>query len=402
MKAAFFANNRAALAAKLEGGLVVLTAYTAMQRSADTAATFEQEANFWYLTGIEHADWQIIIDTTTGKEWLVRPDVEEAHELFDGSLSPEEGSMISGVKNIISVTDRDVLLRELTRKHSVVYTVEQPSYVKRANFSPNPALTANIRHLKTIFNAVQACNKELAQLRSIKQSEEISAMQRAIKLTLQAFGQVKKDLAKFKYEYEVEAEFSYYFRSRGAKGHAYEPIIATGSNACTLHYIENNALLKKRQLLLMDVGARIDGYAADITRTYALGEPTRRQKELHQALQAAHQDIIRYIKPGLLVEEYSELVDERMKMMLTDVGLLKSVTDTEAYRRYFPHAISHGLGIDVHDSLGGPKAFEEGMVLTVEPGVYIPEEKIGTRIEDDILVTEKGYKNLSASLSTEL
>jgi Xaa-Pro aminopeptidase len=227
-------------------------------------------------------------------------------------------------------------------------------------------------------------------------------MKQAINLTMGAFEYVKENLASFTYEYEVEAEFSYWFTKQGAKGHAYDPIVASGSNACTLHYVDNDSKLKKRDLLLLDIGARVSGYAADITRTYALGEPTKRQSEVHEVLQTAQQKIIRLIRPELLVEEYQQKVDDIMGDAMIALGLIKTKDDEKNYRKYFPHAVSHGLGVDVHDSLGGPKYFKPGMVLTVEPGIYIPEEGIGVRIEDDILVTEKGRTNLSSRLSTDL
>ena len=150
---------------------------------------------------------------------------------------------------------------------------------------------------------------------------------------------------------------------------------------------------------MIDVGASFNGYAADITRTYALKKPTKRQVQLHERLQEAHAAVIDLLKPGESVSEYSKNVDTIMKQALIDAKLLKSFEDHETYRKYFPHAISHGLGIDPHDSLGGPQYFEPGMVLTVEPGIYIPEEGIGIRIEDDILITEKSHKNLSQKLA---
>jgi len=143
----------------------------------------------------------------------------------------------------------------------------------------------------------------------------------------------------------------------------------------------------------------VGGYAADITRTYAIGTPSRREKDVHAEVEQAHQAIIDLIKPETSVKEYMAAVDDIMKQALRNLNLLKTPDD---FRRYFPHAISHGLGIDVHDSLGGFKAFQPGMVLTVEPGIYIPEEGIGVRIEDDILVTKDGNKNLSAALPTSL
>jgi Xaa-Pro aminopeptidase len=149
----------------------------------------------------------------------------------------------------------------------------------------------------------------------------------------------------------------------------------------------------------MDMGASYGGYAADISRTYVKGQPTKRQLEVYAAVEAAHQRIISLVEPMFSVEAYQVAVDKIMSEALSSIGLQ---SDKDGRRRYFPHAISHGLGIDVHDSLGAPKYFAENMVLTVEPGIYIPEENIGVRIEDDILVTSSGHKNLSAGLSTGL
>ncbi|HEY0965310.1 MAG TPA: Xaa-Pro aminopeptidase [Candidatus Saccharimonadales bacterium] len=402
MESEFFKRNRKKLAHTLNGGVVVLSAYTSLQQQNDSAFKFRQEANFWYLTGIEQSDWVVVIDGSTDEEWLIKPDVDEVHEIFDGSLSAKEASAISGIKKVVSHDEGVSLLRVLAKKHSIVYTVDNPPYADQFSFSLNPAIGANKKMLERAFNSVVDCQKELAKMRALKQPEEITAIRRAIALTVDGFEKVKSSIANARYEYEIEAEFSYLFKRKGGFDHAYEPIIAGGGNACTLHYVENNTKLSAKQLVLMDVGARVDGYAADITRTYAKGVPTKRQKVVHQAVQAAHFDIIELLKPGLSVEEYARNVDARMKQALMDVGLLKDENDAETYRKYFPHAISHGLGIDVHDSLGGARHFEPGMVLTVEPGIYIPEEGIGVRIEDDILITKNGHENLSAALSTDL
>lgn len=178
--------------------------------------------------------------------------------------------------------------------------------------------------------------------------------------------------------------------------------MASGKNACTLHYLKNSAKLKKRDLLLLDIGARRQGYAADITRTYALGEVSKRQHDVFLAVNEAHVKIIDLLKPDYPVEQYQHDVDKIMTEALLSLGLMKDAKDEKNYRRYFPHAISHGLGVDPHDSLGAPRALQPNMVLTVEPGIYIPEEGIGVRLEDDILITATGNSNLSGRLSTEL
>ena len=397
MQPEFFRQNRQKILEVVESNLVVLSANASVQRRNDASYVFDQESNFWYLTGVDVADWWVIIETE--KSWLVAPEVDSVHAIFDGSLSFHEAKNKSGVDSVISRTEGEALLKTLAQKHKVVAALGQDPHATHYDFSLNPGPVGMLTKLQDTFESVVDCRKDLAQLRAIKQPAEIDVIRRAVRLTSEAFEKVKSDISKYGYEYEIEADFSHYFRYSGSKGHAYDPIVAAGKNACTLHYGHNQAALKNNELILIDIGASVDGYAADITRTYSSGEATDRQKEVHTAVEATHLEIINLLRPGLDVREYHEKVDVIMKAAISELGLLKSDAD---YRRYFPHAVSHGLGIDVHDSLGGPDVFKTGMVLTVEPGIYIPEEGIGVRIEDDILITESGHENLSESLSTSL
>jgi len=399
MNKTFFEKNRKQLASLLPAGIIVLSGYARLQRGNDTAFFFEQESNFWYVSGIDEPDWLVVVDGSSGEEWLVAPDIEEIHRIFDGSLSNEQASAISGIKKVMTHDEGVQLLRRLAKKHSIAYTLDQPNWADHFNFSLNPALKHARQLLERTFNSVVDCRKDLAKLRAIKQPEEIQAIQKAINLTIDAFNNLYAKIPELKYEYEVEAEFDYIFKKNGSI-HAYDPIVAGGMNAATLHYVKNNDRLKKTDMLLLDIGAKMDGYCADISRTYSLsGQLSKRKQAIHHAVEAAHFEIINLIKPGVSMQDYQDGSDKIMKQALLSVGLLKDETD-EKYRDYFPHAISHGLGIDVHDSLGAPRVFEPGMVLTVEPGIYIPEEGIGIRIEDDILVTASGNKNLSGKLST--
>jgi Xaa-Pro aminopeptidase len=390
----FFTSNRRRVSGQYP---LILSAHAQMQGVNDMASSFEQESNFWYLTGIEAPDWQLIINGD--ESWLVAPEVDEAHQIFDGSLTLEQARRISGIRSILTAHQAEALIAELATKYRAVSTLGKDPRSKHYDFVLNPAPLKLHRKLKKIFKDVNDCRSDLARVRAVKQPREIEAIKKAISLTADAFQLVQDKLASYTYEYEVEADFSHHFRAKGAKGHAYEPIVASGKNACTLHYIKNQDRLEKNGLLLLDIGARVDGYAADITRTYQLGKATKRQQQVHAAVESAHKEIISLLKPGLSVVEYQEKVDEIMKQQLTGLGLLKKPED---YRKYFPHAISHGLGVDVHDALGQPAEFKEGMVLTVEPGIYIPEEGIGVRIEDDILITKDGFENLSAALPTSL
>lgn len=399
MNAQFFADNRERLIDELGRGSYVIGAYTQLQRSGDTAFRFEQEANFWWLSGVEAPDWLLIVDGVRRRSWLVAPEKSQSSQIFDGSLSADDAKKISGVDEVVSADEGQRLLRELAKKHAVVYTLGEAPYAEYVDFGLNPAPKKLYDQLERTFQSVQSCSKELAKLRAIKTEPELRAISRAIDLSVAAFENVRAKLSDLRAEYEIEAEFTHYFRHHGAS-HAYDPIVAAGEGAVTLHYVKNDQRLRARQLVLCDIGARVDGYAADITRTYAYGQPTKFQTSVHQALQRAHAEIIELIAPGVRFDQYQQNVDVIMKRTLHELGLLPDPSDDDRYRRYFPHAVSHGLGVDVHDSLGGYREFQPGMVLTVEPGIYIPEKSLGIRIEDDIAVTTNGHKNLSAKLST--
>jgi Xaa-Pro aminopeptidase len=402
MEASFYTGNRKAITNVITDGVIVLSGYVEMQRGNDAAHAFEQEAHFWYLTGIDQPGWRLVIDTSNHTSWLIAPDISDVHAIFDGMLSFESAQRISGVDHVINRDEGRRLIADFANTHTTVYALDGHPHQSHFDFVINPAQSELWTELASQFATVVDCRLDITRLRSIKQPVEIAAMQRAIDLTVDAFTHVKQQLPHIKAEYEIEAEFTYAFRKSGAEGHAYDPIVASAKNACTLHYNANQSLLTRDSFVLMDVGARVDGYAADITRTYAYGDINDRQRQVHAAVELAHQSIIELLRPGLLLSDYHDQVDTIMQTALGGLGLLSSDDDSDAYRRYFPHAISHGLGIDVHDSLGGPSELQPGMVLTVEPGIYIPEESIGVRIEDDILITTDGYRNLSAALPTGL
>lgn len=383
----------------LPKGIIVLASNELTQRQHDAAYHFIQESHFLYLSGIEEPGWWLIIDTISARRWLVAPTIDRVHLLFDGSLSWDDARSISGIDDVISRAGAKTLLTDLAKKHQTVFTLGADPREKHYTFVVNPAQARMRTMLKKLFVNVEDCRQELAKLRAIKQPEEIASMKAAATLTVETFAQLKESLTNLKHEYEVEAELTYHFRRHGADGHAYDPIVASGTNALTLHYTNNNDPLPENGLVLIDAGARVKGYCADVTRTYAIGTPSDRQKAVHAAVEKAHHAIIALLGPEKSVKEYHDEVDEIMKSALKSLGLYKKPSD---YRNYFPHAISHGLGIDVHDSLGAPTHFKPGMVLTVEPGIYIPEEGIGVRIEDDILITETGIENLTGALSTSL
>jgi Xaa-Pro aminopeptidase len=391
----FFQNTREKLIEAIKDMPVILTAYRGVQRCSDESWRFEQEANFWYLTGVEAADWLVII--ADGQTTLVAPDVSQISQIFNGSLTPDAALATSGADRVMACDEGAALVRDLAKKHREVKTI-LPQNAIDYEFTLNPAQAILAAKLRKNFDKVKDVRPELHKLRAIKQPAEIMMLRRAINLTRAAFEIVKAELPSYTFEYEAQARFSYEFERVGAT-HAYDPIVAGGRNAVTLHYNANRAGLTPGDLVLMDVGARYGGYSADITRTFAYGVITERQKAVHAAVKKAQTEIIKLIRPGLIVKEYIEVSDLIMKNALQDLVLYKK---EEGFRKYFPHAVSHGLGIETHDPLGRPKTFQPGMALTVEPGIYIPEEGIGVRLEDDILVTETGHENLSRHLSDDL
>lgn len=381
---------------RISQDVFIIAGNSLVQRANDAAFPFAQDANFWYLTGINEPDWMLIIEGK--KSILVAPLSDEVHEVFNGSLSFDHARTVSGVETVMSKAEGEAYLKELSRKHDCVATVTEDPHQGHYGFASNPGPLEALTNVRQQFKEIVDCRADILALRAIKHPEEIEAIRQAVRATTDAFEHVKRTLPQYKYEYHLEAEFTYAFMKRGMH-HAYDPIVASGANACTLHYGKNDCELPVNGMVLIDIGAQLRGYCADITRTYAIGTPSKREQAIHAAVEKAHHEIIALIQPGVSLEDYSNQVDTIMKAALKGLGLLEEPGN---YRKYFPHAVGHGLGVDVHDSMGGYKEFMPGMVLTVEPGIYVPEEGIGVRIEDDILITELGNENLSTSLPTAL
>ncbi len=380
-----------------KGVPVVLAGYQAMQLSGDMEAPFLQEATFWWLTGIEEPGWRMIIEPARAHVTLVRPDISPVQQIFNGSMTDEVAAALCLAQEVIASSEFEPRLRQLARIHTVVQTQKSDN---DEPFVLNPAQRELTATLRRVFPSVVTISKEIAELRAVKSDAEITRIRHAVRETVAAFQTVRQRFDGYKYEYEIEADFTQLFRRRRGQ-HAYAPIVASGEHACTLHYGTNSGRVRAKDVVVIDIGGRFDGYAADITRTYGI-KPTKRQLAVHAAVQDAQQRTIELLGPDMLVSDYVAAVDDIMKDALQSLGLLTDRSDTEKYRKYFPHAIGHGLGVDVHDSLGAPRYFQPGMVMTVEPGIYIPEEGIGVRIEDDILITATGCENLSRSLSTDL
>jgi Xaa-Pro aminopeptidase len=401
----FFTSNRERLKALFTGTApIVITANGLLQRRGDSSYNFAQDANFWYLTGIDEPDLVLVMDRD--REYLIVPRRSASREAFDGAVAAEELSRRSGITEVFDdLTGWEQLINRTKKVRYVATVVAPPSYIESYGLYTNPS-RAMLRERLLSYNPeleLLDLGPHLMRMRMVKQPSELQAIQQAIDITVASLQDTLRPakLRKMAYEYEVEAEICYGFRKRGAAGHAFDPIVASGQRACVLHNVANSGHLSADELLLMDVGAEVDHYAADITRTKSLGQPTSRQLAVHKAVLETQRFAFEQLKPGVLIKDYEEQVEQFLGEKLRELNLLKSITH-DAVRSYCPHAISHFLGLTVHDIGDYERPLEPGVVLTVEPGIYIPDEAIGVRIEDDVVITDSGIEILSDKLSRDL
>jgi len=395
----FFAGNRQRLRELFTGTApIVITANGLLQKGGDNTFAFAQDANFWYLTGIDEPDVILVMDRD--KEYLIVPELSQVQRTFDGAIVDEALSRRSGIDKVYSdKAGWEQLAGRLKKVKHAATVAPAPGYIDDLGFYTNPARARLVQRMKTENEAVELLDlaPHLSRLRMIKQPEELAAIQAAIDITNQTLKEIlaARKLAGYGHEYEVEAELTRGFRRR-ASDHAFTPIVASGERACTIHYLANNGSLAADELLLLDVGAEVEHYAADLARTVAVSTPTRRQQTIYEAVADVQAFAIDLLKPGTLLKEYEASVEHYMGEKLRELGLIKTISH-ENVRHYFPHATSHFLGLNVHDVGDYNRPLEPDVVLTVEPGIYIPEEAIGVRIEDDILITPQGNKILSNS-----
>jgi Xaa-Pro aminopeptidase len=396
--ASFFSANRAKLRSLVkEQSLIAIAANGLLQRNSDISYPFRQDSNFWYLTGIEEPDVVLVIDGND--EYLIVEDRDERRAAFDGSIDIEAMKKVSGIASVYGRTEGWNKAGEKIAKNTQVATLAaNPAYDDSHGIYANPA-RARLRSTLAVHNPdikLVDIRLMLARMRMVKEPSEIEAMKKALAVTRQAFQRVAEQIETFEYEYEIERELTSTFVEHSAT-HAYQPIVAAGKNACTLHYTHNNGPINKRSLLLIDAGAEYSNYASDITRTFAVGKISDRMKQVFVSVQTVQDYAMELLKPGVLMREYEENVEQFMGKELQKLGLI-STNNTSTVRKYYPHATSHFLGLDTHDVADYTLPLSAGMVLTVEPGIYIPEENIGVRIEDNVILTDKGIVNLSEDL----
>lgn len=384
-----------------------------LPRSGNIWHSFHQDAALFYLSGLDQPETVVVLFPDCIKdgfrELVFIQRTDPFQRLWHGNqLSRQRAREISGINKVYWLDELPTLLHELITLAKRIYV----NMEERPLASDGIELKNN-REARRLMNAYPAHKFHRAQpllrkIMMIKHPVEIAQIQQAIDITEAAFRRSLSFVSPGKYEYEIEAEISHEFIRRRANGHAYPPIIASGPRTCILHYTQNNQVCRDGELLLMDMGAEYANYAADITRVLPVGGRfTDRQSAVYNAVLKVLRQATQLLVPGILLEEYEKEVGLFLEEVLIDLGLIQRgdlANQNSAYpmyKKYCMHSISHHIGLSVHDLANIYDPIMAGMVLTCEPGIYIPEEQIGIRLENMIMVTDEGPIDLSANIPIE-
>ncbi|PRX57028.1 aminopeptidase P N-terminal domain-containing protein [Flagellimonas meridianipacifica] len=411
-----FIKNRKKFMAKMQPkSIAVFNSNDIYPISADSTMPFEQHRDIFYLSGADQEETILLLfpDAMDKKhrEVLFVRETNEHIAVWEGAkLTKEQATKVSGIETIYWLSDFDKVFFDLMTEADVVYFNTNEHY--RQAVQTQTREDRFIVKCKKDFPAHQwaKSNPILQQIRGVKEPEEIKLMQRACDITEKGFRRILEFTKPGVWEYEMEAEYLHEFIRNRSKGFAYTPIIAAGNNANVLHYIENNQQVKDGDLILMDVGAEYANYSSDMTRTIpANGRFTDRQKEVYNAVLRVKNEATKILVPGTIWAEYHKEVGKVMTSELLGLGLLDKADiqnenkDWPAYKKYFMHGTSHHIGLDTHDYGELKTPMKPNMVFTVEPGIYVPDEGFGIRIEDDVVIQENGAAlNLMKNIPIEV
>lgn len=378
--------------------------------NGDALHSFKQNTDLVWLSGITQEDSMLILfpDNPDPKyrEVLVLVRPNELKEKWDGKrLRAKEATELSGIATIVWLDTIEAPLQTWVHLADHIYLDTNENDRKASHVRSREYRFVDDMKAAYPLHSFQRAAKIMKQLRSIKTKEEIEVVQKAIDITEVTFRRLLQFIQPGVTEYEIEAEIWHSFLSQRATGPAYGSIIASGDNARTLHYVSNNATCKDGELILMDFGAEYGNYCADLTRTIPVnGKFSRRQKTVYNACLHLHQYARSILKPGISIVDYTEKVGEEATQQFLKIGLLRKSEvknedkENRAYRKYLYHGISHHLGIDVHDLGTRTEPIEAGMLFTIEPGIYIEEEQMGVRIENNFWITKNGNIDLMKNI----
>ncbi len=398
-----FIKNRKNFTAKMKpNSLAVFNSNDIYPISADSTLPFEQHRDIFYLSGVDQEESILILFPDCPKaqhrEILFLKETNEHIAIWEGEkLTKEKAFETSGIKTVYWLQDMEKIMFEIMTQCDTVYINTNEHY--RANVETETREDRFTKWLKNKYPAhtVAKSNPILQRLRSVKDTIEIDLIQQACNITEKGFQRVLKFVKPNVWEYNIEAEFMHEFLNNRSKGFAYTPIIASGNNANVLHYIENNQQCKAGDLILFDVAAEYANYSSDMSRTIPVsGKYTARQKEIYNAVNRVKNEATKLLIPGTIWADYHVEVGKIMTSELLGLGLIdKADIQNEdpnwpAYKKYFMHGTSHHMGLDTHDYGILTEPMQANMVFTVEPGIYIPNEGFGIRLEDNVVVQESG------------
>jgi len=411
LNAELFIQNRKRFIEKMDkGSIAIFNSNDELPFNGDAIHRFKQNADLVWLTGIEQEDTMLVLfpgyPDPKYREVLVLVRPNELKEKWDGHrLRAKEATAISGISTIVWLDVLDGVLQPWIHLVNTIY-LNTNENDRKANLVPvRDYRYAEMMRQRYPLHQYKRSAVILKEVRSIKTAVEVLVIQKAIDITEVAFRRLLQFIKPGVMEYEIEAEIIHSFLSQRATGEAYGSIIASGDRARTLHYAENNQQCKDGELILMDFGASYGNYNADLTRTVPVnGKFSRRQKTVYNACLHLHYYAASILKPGISIADYTEKVGEEASVIFQKIGLLKKAdiknedSDNRAYRKYLYHGISHHLGIDVHDLGTRIEPVKAGMVFTIEPGIYIQEEQMGVRIENNFWITRNGNKDLMKNI----
>jgi len=409
-----FIKNRKKITNQLKtNSLAIVTSNDELIRSGDQHFSFRQNSDLFYLTGLEQEKCILTIcpdhPDKNLKEVIFTIKPKELLETWTGyKFTIEEVQKISGIQTVKWIDDFGITLRDLALNSENIY-VNLNEYTKYESpvFYRDQRIVQNLKE-QFPLHQYHRMAPIITQCRLVKEKEEIVLLQHACDITEAAFQRVLKFVKPGVTEYEIEAEMTHEFITKGGRGHAYQAIVGSGKNALVLHYIENSGKCKDGDLLLMDFGAEYGNYAADCSRTIPVNAKfTDRQKACYEAILKVQKEAIKMFIPGNTIDQVNKAVFKLIEKELIKLGLLtqeeveKQNPDRPLYTKYLMHGITHFIGLDVHDVGSKYEPFKKGMVLTCEPGIYIKEENIGIRIENDIMVDDQPV-DLMASIPREV
>lgn len=403
-----FSQNRKRFIEKMEkNSIAIFNSNDEMPVNGDALYKFKQNADLYWLCGIDQEDTMVIFFPDNPdpryREVLVLVRPNEQKEKWDGKrLRSDEARKISGITTVIWLDTLESFLQPWIHLADTIYLNTNENDRKSSQVPVRDYRYAEMMRQRFPLHQFKRSAKIMKELRAIKTPAEVAVIQQAIDITQNTFERLLKFIKPGVMEYEIEAEIWHSFLSQRATGPAYGSIIASGDRARILHYVFNNQECKDGELVLMDFGAEYGGYCADLTRTVPVnGKFTKRQREVYNGCLHLHNYAKSILKPGISIVDYTEKVGEEAGKVFVKLGLLKDEdikNDKEAYRKYLYHGISHHLGIDVHDLGTRTEPIQPGMVFTIEPGIYIEEEQMGIRIENNVWITEKGNKDLMVNI----